>query len=290
MRFAVLHGLERLVGGDTSDVDIVVDEPPCVVLRQTAASWGLRGVMPVLVCPYDIGGAAAVWLALSDASEAVQLDLLYDPRGVGCHRLKSPALLATADLSQSVPVVSDAASLIYQWQKRTVKRQVARLNELTAIARTIDEHALLAASEVTTGSSDAARHMLSGRPVLRAQRINRPWERGIRLMQRVVRPVGYWAHTAAAGVGAELACRFSRFLVYAKTQPTPSVMRQPTWWATSIMPIRLRPGIFVSTGQLPQWRTPDLVLTAPSTDEAARELTAAMAARVNLRTQRRARG
>ena len=272
--FALLHGLERLRQDQLSDVDIVIAENPGAVVRRSMASWLTRGMMPVVVWPYDIGGTATVFLATPDASEGVQLDMLHDPAGVGKYGIKSGALLASAGSSASVPTVSDIASLIYQWQKRTVKRQAARLDELTRLALAVDARELLAMSEAVTGSSRAAERMLRSEPASRAGS-SHPLLQGSRLAQRVVRPIGFWAHTAQAEIGVEMARRMSRFLVGATTQPTPPLVRQPAWWATAVMPIRLRPGVFVSTGPLPRWRPPDGVLSASPTDgdAAARQLT-----------------
>lgn len=278
--FALLHGYERLQRGRVSDLDIVVDEDPYLILLRVASQWASHGMVPVVLWPHDIGGSACVFLSTRDASEGVQLDLLYDQRGVGRYRLKSHALLAAADITQALPVVSHTASLIYQWQKRTVKRQTAQLQELTQLATTVEATALLAASEAITGSPTAARNMIEGRMTRDAHRLSRPAERSIRLARRLMRPVGVWAHATEAAVGAQLASRFSRFLVYAETQPSPSAARQPAWWATSIMPIRLRPGVFVSTGQLPRWGTPDVLLGTLPVDAAAHRLVAAMTTRL----------
>ena len=278
--FALLHGRERLLRGDVSDVDIVVGEDPRVVVRRTTASWRSRGMLPVVIWPYDIGGTATVFLTTPDASAGVQLDLLYDRDGVGRYAVKSPPLLTTADSSVDLPVVSDAASMVYQWHKGTVKRQAARLNALAELAKSIDRGLLLSTCKAISGSSDTARQMLEGRPVFRRRRLDgHLGKRGARVVRRLVEPVGFWAHAPASAVGAELASRFSRFLVCATTQPTPSLLRQPVWWAATVMPVRLRPGIFVSTGTLPQWRTPDIVLAPSSPREAAKRLTAAMTAR-----------
>jgi hypothetical protein len=287
-RFALLHGRERLLEGIVSDIDMVVGEHPTAVVQRSAAVWGSRGLMPVMVWPYDVGGTATVFLATPDATEGVQLDLLYDLNGIGRYGVKSPPLLSTADSSEAIPSVSDAASLIYQWQKRTVKRDEARLAALTELANGMDRRALLLASEAITGSRDPACRMLEGRPVFLRPRFNRHLgRRGIRLVRRVARPVGFWAHASESAIGAGLTSLFSRFLVRARTQPTPSVLRQPAWWLTSIQPIRLRPALIVSTGKLARWGTPDVVLGAPSTVGAARQLTAAMAARFESTEPRR---
>jgi hypothetical protein len=290
VHFALLHELERLLRGDLSDVDAVVGEPALTAIRRTTPAWRSRGILPVLVWPYDIGGTATVFLATVDASEGAQLDLLFDPRGVGKYAVKSAALLATADRSGMLPTVSDAASLIYQWRKRTVKGQWERLPTLSERARHLDRRAVLTASETISGSSTLGRELLEARPQVRGQRLRRHLaRRGLRIAQRLVSPVGFWAHAADADLGEELAGRFSRFLVRAATEATPSRFREPAWWAMRVMPTRLRPGVFVSTGRLPRWRIPDGVLRAETPDGAARQLTEAMAARVALRQLRLAR-
>jgi hypothetical protein len=287
VRFALLHGRERLLRGDLSDVDLVVGEDPKSVVRRSWSSWATCGLTPIVVWPYDIGGTATVFLATPDASAGVQLDLLYDRNGVGRYGVKSPPLLASADSSAPLPVVSDSASLIYQWRKRTVKRQTARLKPLEEMANRTDRETLLSTCEAISGSTTAAYQMLEGRSTVGRQWIpSHPEKRAIRLVQRLSEPVGFWAHAGSSAVGAELACRFSRFLPCATTQPTPTLPRQLVWWATTIMPIRLRPGVFVSTGRLPRYRIPDIVLAPSSRAEAARQLTSAMTARLGLPGQR----
>jgi len=286
VRFALLHGADRLSGGEVSDVDLVVGEDPVSVVRRAAVSWQTRGLVPVVLWPYDIGGTATVFLATPDASEGVQLDLLHDPEGVGKYCVRSGALLASASQNAALPTVSAAASLVYQWRKRTAKRDAARLGDLTRLAGTIDPRELLAASGAVTGSPAAAQHMLEGRPGLRARRPYHPLRRVSRLRQRLASPVGFWAHTPQAKIGTETARRFSRFLVCAASQPTPSLIRQPAWWAATVMPTRLRPGVFVSHGPLPRWRAPDAVLTGSSPDEAAQQLTSAMNVRLRPGTPR----
>ena len=217
----------------------------------------------------------------ADASDGVQLDLLHDPDGVGKYRMRSPALLATAKSAGPFPVVSDTASLIYQWQKRSVKRQESRQRELEKWAINMDTHLLLDLSLTITGSTDTAHSMLGQVSTLTTRPRNTHLGKQMaRLAQRLAKPVGFWGHVAEPTVGVELALRFSRFLVTAETQPTPSPKWQPVWWATSIMPVRLRPGIFLSTGRSPRWPTPDVVVSASSIDESAHQLTSAMTARV----------
>ncbi len=108
VRFALLHGADRLSGGEVSDVDLVVAEDPVSVVQRAAVSWQTRGLVPVVLWPYDIGGTATVFLATPDASEGVQLDLLHDPEGVGKYGVKSGALLASATQAAALPTVSDA--------------------------------------------------------------------------------------------------------------------------------------------------------------------------------------
>jgi hypothetical protein len=280
VRFALLHGGERLASGQVSDVDLVVGDDPPAVVRRVAAPWAARGLVPVVLWPYDIGGTATVFLATPDATEGVQLDLLFDPDGVGKYGIRSSALLASADPTTGLPMVSATAGLIYLWQKRVAKADPAQLDELTRVARTADSRELVAVSEIVTGSAAAAHQLLAGQPVLRIRHRKHPLRQGIRATRRVAKPVGFWTHAAEADTAIELARRCARFLVCSGTAPTPSPIRQPAWWIASIQPVRLRPGVFLSHGPLPRWPAPDLVLSASSADEAARQLTAAMNARL----------
>ena len=78
-KFAVLHDYEQLESDRMSDVDIVVGQDPRTVIRATESMWRERGLLPIILWPYDIGGTATLFLATPDARDGVQLDMLHDP-------------------------------------------------------------------------------------------------------------------------------------------------------------------------------------------------------------------
>ena len=282
IRFAFLHGRKRLSGSaeDLSDIDLVVEQDPWSVVQRVAPAWTVRGIVPVVIWPYDIGGTATVFLATPDARDGVQLDLLHDPDAIGKYGLSSSALLATATSSTGFPAVSDIASLVYRWRKRALKRDVPGLRELEELASGVDKHDLLSTSLAITGSTDTATQMLGESHAASKQRMPRhSVRRMLRLTRRLAEPIGFWAHVSDEGVARETVRRFSRFLVSSSAGATPTRLWQAPSWAINVLPVVLRPGVFVSYGPASTWPHPDVVVESGPADAAARSITASMAAR-----------
>ena len=118
-KFAVLHDYEQLESDQISDVDIVVGQDPRTVIRATERCGAERGLLPIILWPYDIGGTVTLFLATPDARDGVQLDMLHDPDGVGRYGVRSEILLQFVEERPIAPVVDSAARLLYLWQKRT---------------------------------------------------------------------------------------------------------------------------------------------------------------------------
>lgn len=276
--FALLHGAERLSEERFSDLDVVTDRDPASVIVASRAAWRDRGLRPVVSSRYDLGGTA-VWLATPDASDGVQLDLMFDPEGRGEYGLRSHELLETAAHEYPFQNVSTEASLIYLWRKRSIKGQEARLAELRQAGVTVDRDRLLDLSEAVTGSPRTAREALGELPPSAARRSFHPALELGRLASRVWHPIGFWAHAPSQGIAVDLSARFGRFLVSATSTETPPVSGQPVWWLRRVLPLRLRPSLITSWGPLHGLLSPDTVLAARHPEEAAIELTAVMAAR-----------
>jgi hypothetical protein len=276
--FALLHGAERLTSERLSDVDVVVDRDAASVISASMAGWREQGLRPVVSSRYDLGGTA-VFLSTRDASDGVQLDLMFDPRGRGPYGLKSHELLATGAIEDSFWQVSPEATLLYLWRKRIDKGQQERLTELRQGGKAIDRSGLLALSEVLTGSPTTAQEILGELPPGSSRRHLYPGRELSRLAHRVGRPIGFWAHASSQEIAVGLSKRFGRFLVSTAITETPPPARQPVWWLRKVLPFRLRPSLVTSWGRFPSPLAPDAVLDAQQPDEAATELTSAMAAR-----------
>ena len=156
-QLAVLHNYEQLEFDQISDVDIVVGQDPRAVIRVTERMWRERGLVPIIMWPYDIGGTVTLFLATPDARDGVQLDMLHDPDGVGRYRVRSEILLQFVEERPLAPVVDTAARLLYLWQKRTAKGQTDRLDSLRREAAAIDNDRLEQMSTALTGSVYPAR-------------------------------------------------------------------------------------------------------------------------------------
>lgn len=277
--FALLHGLDRLITGDVSDVDLVVSEPGDVIVRRARASWRRNGLLPVVLWPYDIGGTATVFLATEDAREGVQVDLLFDPNGRGRYGVKSGPLLDSVD-SSLTPSIGEEEQLVYLWCKRATKGQDGRLHQLHERARERDRHVLVNASIAITGSSSVANDLLNGSFSARPPKRRHPFVRAVWAWQRVLTPSGFWAHVASRELADEVASRFARFLVHGVAQRVPQPGRQTVWWARSVQKVRLRPGLLVSYGPAPRLQQPDLNVTSAHVDGAVQQITVAMSARI----------
>lgn len=277
--FALLHGAERFSEERLSDVDVVTDRDATSVISASTAGWLERGLRPVVSSRYALGGTS-VWLSTRNASDGVQLDLMFDPRGRGPYGLKSHELLATAaEGEDGFRQISPEATLLYVWRKRSDKGQQDRLRELREGRKTFDRSGLLALSEALTGSPRTAREILGELPPGSQGRPLHPGRELGRLVHRARRPIGFWAHASSREIAIDLSSRFGRFLVSTSSTETPPPARQPVWWLREVLPLRLRPSLVTSWGRLPAPLAPDTVLDAQQPNEAAIELTAAMAAR-----------
>jgi hypothetical protein len=272
--FAILHGFAP--GSDpNSDVDVVVDRHPREVLALSRQEWAKEGLRPIAFWRYDIGGAAAIFLATPDASRGVQLDLLYDPKGAGKYRVRSSLLLETSHLRDGWPRVSEQASLIYLWQKRIAKGQAERLVELAEqLARHDAEEMDRLAVELTgraLGRREAGR-MVAG--------IRTTWAHMTRIGERLRHPAGYWAHCEDSEVAHEVAWRFRRILVGSWVSPVPWGAGAQLLWLCRLRFATMRPLLVLSTGELPRRWDPDLTVTGTDVAAAAESITAGMAGRL----------
>ncbi len=246
-------------------MDLVVDVPPTQIIKRTATALMAKGLFPVVVSRYDLGETRAVWYSTEDASNAVQIDYLYDPCGLGRMGLRSPGLLASADIDVVPPEVMNQAQIIYRWRKSVWKRQADRLRSLRSEAAMLPSEAIVRASEVITGDRRTADEIAGAQfPNRWAGVASHPLLRARRLIDRVRNAVGYWVHVPDESLARDIADVFGRFLPSSGVDgvPTGSV-RSRMWFLRTVQPVRLRPGVFVSYGDSPIGIRPELTLPRP---------------------------
>lgn len=279
--FAILHSADMLWSEAVSDVDLVADISPTSLIHRCAEKWRDHRLFPVVVWPYDIGGTATVFLATTDAKDGVQLDIMFDPGGVGKHGLRTEPLMASAVESGGLPVIGEAERLIYLWKKRSLKKQANRLAQLQDIAAELPFADVALASISLTGSDATARE-LAGEPVVTRHTRRHGFRRARRLAGRLRNPIGFWAHSTSETLAASLRDRFSGFLIVSREGPRPiSTARRMTWYYSDVLPTVVRPGVYLSHGaSRGRHPSPWLTLSGQSVDDAAEELTTHMASRI----------
>jgi len=294
MEFALIHGEERLAGGDpVSDVDLVVGQAPRNFLRQSVGIIRSAGLRPVCITDYDAGGSATALLATDDGSDGVQLDLYFDPRARGRYGLRTGVLLEKAVGGRRWPVVAPADQLVYLIRKRQWKGDTEELRHLIPRAESIGRHRIEAAvaRSAIPVAAYGVRRVLDGQIHAPFRTSMRHWiAESRRRAGRLRRPVGFWVEL----IGPErrpdahhLATRFGRYLQIARSAPRPLGRLEAALWSLRIVaPVRFRPGIFVSYSTVESsWPRADLVLSdaGEGTAPTARRIVAAMEQRLRLR-------
>lgn len=247
----------------TGDIDIVVDRPAREALLPTLDALASKEIHLVALWPYDVGGTATAFFLGSDGASGAQIDLLHDPDGLGHYHLRSSVLLEQTERAEPFPMVSPRALSIYRFSKRTRKGQEERLRSIRAEIQIDAEFRNLVSRLVTSPSLGRA----IGGPEQRVRRSSLG-TLGIshlrRVRSRFARPVGFWIHLSEASheSAVGLAHRFGAVLVRAEVSAPPlSTVRSWWWYWRVVQPVRLRPGIIVSTGPLkPGAPSPDLII------------------------------
>jgi hypothetical protein len=293
IRYAVLHGVEAIVDGDAaSDLDLVVRQPPGTLLPELMPRLHQLDLHPIVRWNYDVGDATTIFLATGDASEGVQLDLLYDVDGVGREGLVTPALLGAAMLQERWPRIQPLHELLYLIRKRHRKKDWRAVDQLVETARAVP-YSELELEALRIFRAPVAR---------RVCRVVRDWpgrttrfpppvvarRRVARLAHRLRDPVGFWVEVAGpcAAVSADaLAKRFGRFLLDAQKGPHPTGRAAANrWLLTTVAPVRWRAGLYVSWASDAQGLSlvaPDLRIEGPvSAVAASSKVVEAMEARL----------
>lgn len=271
VELAVLHGeREMSAGGIDSDVDVVTAVPLPELLRgAVGAELRERGIYPILVWPYDVGGTSTVFLATADMSEAVQVDALHDPLGAGKFGVRSTVLLNESRRGVTWNRTEALYAELYLLRKRHWKRQHERLAELV---NRVGQHSTdeLAAALTALFEPKTRRYVAKLIEGVHPGRIPRETAAyRARNVQRVVRrlahPIGAWVSISgrvADEAASELAGRLGAFLPLVGVGAVSVPLSRPVWWVRRVVPVRWRPGIFVSAGEVNGWPQPDIQLVA----------------------------
>jgi hypothetical protein len=292
--FAVLHG-EELIGSDSlrSDVDVVVGLPVSTVIARVLKSIEAAGLRIAVRWPYDLGdGTSSLFFTTPNGDQGAQVDLLYDPKGLGRYGLHSNAILDNSVPGKRYRVPSELDRRLYLLQKRLRKHQLGRVaaererfvgsftaREGLERAKTLfspdSRNRIIAALE--TGATRARFQLPS---TLR----NLP-----RRLRRIRRPIGLWVELVGSDEVAEqlagaLVSRFGRWLVVASRGRRPVAGSTVPWlWAVS--QVRLRAGLYVSWTTVLRLPRADLTIQLEDVDDLeslAARIVADMVERVEL--------
>jgi hypothetical protein len=289
---ALLHREADLLSGDVaSDVDMAVGEPPRQLLTRSLGRLHQAGLYPVVVWEYDVGGTATVFLSTGDASDGVQLDLLFDPEGHGKYGVRTKAMIDAARPGERWPRAEPLGELAYLIRKRQVKGDRPRMTELVEQAQSVPAAAFDEAVRTTLSDPAAGEVLAMVRDRSSAGHRRSPayWTLATqRLGRRALHPIGCW--TELEGDGAEhqspaLAARFGRFLLRGVASARPvGRPAQARWWAREVAPVRWRAGLLVSWGEKPPLISPDVLISTHGSDLSAlsEKVVATMESRLDL--------
>ena len=278
IRYVVLHGEDRLGTSQLgSDLDLLVDRPSGEVLALVKARLHSEGLRAVVVWPYDVAGAAAVFVGSRSSARGAQIDLLHDPTGAGRYGLRSNAVLSErrTDLRFPVPAALDQQLYLLRKAASKHKREVVReivsklnkgLETDSAITRAHAIFSRAAAREVESLLAHPSRSLHLVR-----------WGRVIatiaRWVRRVAQPAGHWVelvNTADSRLGDELGPVLKAWLLRVEWGPRPaSRFAATTWWLRRIVTLKIRAGVFVSWALEPSWPYADVEIAVDDNSDLA---------------------
>ena len=273
--FAVLHRAAELHDGKVeSDIDLVVADPPLVLMRRLRSALGRLDLNTVMVWRYDAGQTLTFFLARSDLGEGVQLDLLCDPLGHGKYGIRTGVLLEETQRAEW-PQLLPLPGKLYLLRKRIVKGQQDRVSQLVTelgafsseeIERSIDRLLVRKAAH-------SVRAALVGELTRSASAT--PWlARASRLGGRILNPTGAWVHgdRLAPEAAREIAGHLQRFIPRVEVGPA----RGRSWRLRHIEPLRRRPAVVISYGHVAPG-TPDVTLSGSTGRLVAAEVSSGLA-------------
>ena len=283
LEFALLHNEGAIAAGTVpSDLDVVVGVPPVAVIQRAAALLEAEGLLPIMLWDYDVGDTATVFLATRDASQGVQLDLMYDPRGRGKYGAKTRPMLASSVPGKRWPHVGPLHRTAYLIRKRSVKQDDAGLRRHITDAGRFSSPEFTHAVRETFSRRVATSVLGIVEHGVASSHVPYPAAYGarnlVRRLRRVVRPTGFWVDISggsASDVAEGVASRFLRFLPTALATERPAGrIAQSRWVLSQVLPVRWRASVVVSAGTGRPGG--DLQLEASGVDEACRRIVDAM--------------
>jgi len=266
--FVVLHR-EAEIGKNSlgSDLDLAVEVHADDVVRRTAGALKEVGLLPVIRWPYDIGGAVTFFISTPEGEHGMQADLLHDPRGRGRYGLRTGELLKRAMIGKRYPVPDPLDERLYLLHKRWCKGQTSALNlELEKLHDEGDiEHAHDRVQDLfALQAARSIQLLLDGRSPKPNSAIFR-FRHLPRQLRRAVSPIGYWVelmgpNSEGQKLTEDLRSRFEGWVIHLGSGARPSGPAGYQWWIRRVMPIRLRPGIFLSHSEARAHPSADLTL------------------------------
>jgi hypothetical protein len=235
----------------------------------------------VALWPYDIGGAATAFFFDSDGTSGAQIDMLYDPHGLGHYHVRSSVLLEAAQPSDPFSTIAPPALSIYQFSKRRWKGQRERLRSIQSGIR-VDPEFLDLVGRLVTSSSLANALVGQEQHIRRRALVPLAVSHIGRFVIRVRIPVGFWIHLndASSSLAEDLANQLGRVLVRSVVATSPSSLVRAWWWYWRVVqPVRLRPGVVVSSGRRPNAGGPPPDLIIDNATSPAAQVVEAMAKR-----------
>jgi len=285
---ALLQQPDALLGDEkTGDIDVVVGVSPRIALDRASRELKARRLRLAALWHYDVGGTATAFFFDPTGAAGAQVDMLYDPKGLGHYSIRSHALLESSEAAEPFPIVAPLELSIYLFSKRSRKQQLGKLNDVKTEIDTMPEPETLDAVRRLV-TSDRLATQITGRSLKVGLRFRRIMLRPARFIGRLAHPIGFWVHCSGdrEDLGVALADRFGAVLIRSRASDLPrSTFLSWYWYLRIAQPIRLRPGIVASWGSTPRrfGPVPDLVVESRDLDIASRDILAAMSNRFEAR-------
>jgi hypothetical protein len=272
VEWAICHNEGELaLGAAESDIDIVANQRPRTVYRSAYDALIKRGLRPVLTFSNGIG-TDALFILTPDGTARVDLDVTFDPHGLGRYGLRSGVLLKEVIPGRRWPRLSQADTLLYRVTKNTTKGNLEKTASILKEASTATRRrAASRAREVLRGKKrvqviqgcllQRGNYSPSGTPQRRFETI----ADAARLYgARLRSPAGLWVHLTRGSNSAaeELARALGHVFPYRRIARFESerLSDQLGTWMGVVAPARYRVGLVVSWGPLRKGFKPDLVI------------------------------
>ena len=169
-----------------------------------ASMLSLAGIYPVMYWPYDLGGAASVFFTVRDGRGGAQIDMISDPRARGNYAVRTDVLLEGAVPGSRWMKIGAIDELIYLVRKRHFKGQADRLKAAVDALRSYSEAEVRSRVRALVPGrirGDIERLLDNGATDRKSPRpFGYRFGTAVRLLVRVVRPIGLWVSVPEAPV------------------------------------------------------------------------------------------